>query len=300
MLGLLGGVRRVEGLDPVEADVADQALDQVAHLLGVLDVPVGVGDDGDAAGVVDDLDRLLGGRPLARDERLRARDQVLLEERAEVGPGAGRLGDVGAADRVGGAGLGDRVLEGHLDPVAVEVGDDLLGAVDALLLGLRAGRRDLLEVDPVAADVQVLGVLVDARHLGRRARSRSRARSATAGRLLDAGDAVVVGQRHHRDPGLGRRAGDVAGLELAVGDGGMALQVDHRRARLAAARTFLTQVATIGRCGSQPKPTTRSAPRSSSPPTTTASRSRASGSPRRRASRCSSSSTSCSSSSTRA
>ena len=43
------------------------------------------------------------------------------------------------------------------------------------------------------------------------------------GRLLDAGDAVVVGQRHHRDPGLGRRAGDIAGLELAVGDRGMAL-----------------------------------------------------------------------------
>ncbi len=30
--GLLRGVRRIEGLDPVEADVADQALDQVADL----------------------------------------------------------------------------------------------------------------------------------------------------------------------------------------------------------------------------------------------------------------------------
>ena len=107
MLGLLGGVRRVEGLDPVEPDVADEALDQVANLLGVLHVPVGMGDDGDAAGVVDQLDGLLGGRPLARDERLRAGDQVLLEEGAEVGAGAGGLGDVRAADRVGGAGLGD-------------------------------------------------------------------------------------------------------------------------------------------------------------------------------------------------
>ena len=70
-----------------------------------------MGDDRDAAGVVDQLDRLLGGRPAPRDERLRARDQVLLEERAEVGAGAGGLGDVGAADRVGGARLGDRVLE---------------------------------------------------------------------------------------------------------------------------------------------------------------------------------------------
>ena len=94
--------------------------------------------------------------------------QVLLEERAEVGPRAGRLGDVRAADRVGGAGLVDRVLEAHLDPVLVELGDDLLRAVDALLLGAVAGGLDRLEVDPVAADVQVLGVLVDAGHLGRR------------------------------------------------------------------------------------------------------------------------------------
>ena len=43
-----------------------------------------------------------------------------------------------------------------------------------------------------------------------------------------AGDAVVVGQRHHRDPRVGRRADDFGGLELAVGDGGMGLQVDHR------------------------------------------------------------------------
>ena len=119
--GLLGGVRRVEGLDPVEADVADEALDQVADLLGILDVPVGMGDDGDAAGLVDQLDGLLGGRPLARDERLRAGHQVLLEERAEVGAGAGGLGDVRAADRVGGAGLGDRVLEGHLDAVRLSL-----------------------------------------------------------------------------------------------------------------------------------------------------------------------------------
>ena len=33
--GLLLGVRRVEALDPVEADVADEALDQVADLVGL-------------------------------------------------------------------------------------------------------------------------------------------------------------------------------------------------------------------------------------------------------------------------
>ena len=84
-------MRRVEGLDPVEADVAHEALDQIADLVGVLDVPIGMGDDGDAAGVVDQLDRLLGARPLARDERLRPRDEVFLEERAEVGAGAAAL-----------------------------------------------------------------------------------------------------------------------------------------------------------------------------------------------------------------
>ena len=34
------------------------------------------------------------------------------------------------------------------------------------------------------------------------------------------------------DPGLGGRADDVGGLELAVGDGGVRLQVDHRRGEL--------------------------------------------------------------------
>ena len=69
--------------------------------------------------------------------------QVLLEEGAEVGAGARGPGDVGAADRVGGAGLGDRGLEGDLDAVRVQPLDDLAGAVDALLLGAVAGGRDL-------------------------------------------------------------------------------------------------------------------------------------------------------------
>ena len=52
-------------------------------------------DHRDPAGLVDQLHGLLGGRPLAGDERLRARDEVLLEERTQVGTGAGGLGDVG-------------------------------------------------------------------------------------------------------------------------------------------------------------------------------------------------------------
>ena len=99
--------------------------DQVAHLARLGDVPVGMGDDGHAAGCVDQLDGLLGARPASRHERLRARHQILLEEGAEVGPGARRTGDMGTPDRVRGPGLGDRGLEGDLDAVAVQPLDDL-------------------------------------------------------------------------------------------------------------------------------------------------------------------------------
>jgi hypothetical protein len=64
VLRLLGRVRRIEALDPVEPDVAHEALDQVAHLTRVVHVPVGMGNHGDPTGVVDDLDRLLGRGPL--------------------------------------------------------------------------------------------------------------------------------------------------------------------------------------------------------------------------------------------
>ena len=130
-----------------------------------------MGDDGDAAGVVDQLDRLARPSASVRETNaLAPGTRYSSKNGPEVRAGAGRLGDVRAADRVGGAGLGDRVLEADLDAVRVEPRDDLLGAIDALLLGAVAGRLDALEVDPVAADVQVLGVAVDARHLDRRAR----------------------------------------------------------------------------------------------------------------------------------
>ena len=91
-----------------------------------------------------------------------------------------------------------------------------------------ARRGDPLEVDPVAADVEVLRVPVHAGHLDRR----DVLDAALGGRArrLDAGDAVVVGQGHHRDPGLGRGADHVGRLELAVGDRGVRLQIDHRGA----------------------------------------------------------------------
>ena len=108
-----------------------------------------------------------GVRPAAGDEGFGAGHQVLLEEGAEVAGRAGGLGDVGAADRVGAAGLADRVVEGQVEAEAAQVLDDLPGPGAALVLGALAGRLDLLQVDPVAADMEVFGVLVDAGHLHR-------------------------------------------------------------------------------------------------------------------------------------
>ena len=56
MPGLLGVCGRVEGLEAVGA----RAPRTRSRPVRVLDVPVGMGDHGDAAGVVDELDRLLG------------------------------------------------------------------------------------------------------------------------------------------------------------------------------------------------------------------------------------------------
>ena len=63
---LLLAVGRVERLDPVDAERPDQLLD----LGRVGDLPVGSGDDGDSARLLDRLHRLLGGRPAARHEGL--------------------------------------------------------------------------------------------------------------------------------------------------------------------------------------------------------------------------------------
>jgi hypothetical protein len=67
------------------------------------------------------------------------------------------LGDVRPAHGGGVAGLRDGARERHLDTGRVEVGDDLLGALDPLVLGTLAEPRDLGDVDPVAEQVQLLG-----------------------------------------------------------------------------------------------------------------------------------------------
>ena len=96
----------------------------------------------------------------------------------------------------------------------------------------------LLEVDPVAADVEVFGELVDAGHLDRRDELDPEAPAAAA-RFRDPGDRVVVGQGQRRHPGLGGLLDDLGRRQLAVGVGRMALQLDqHRGSSLADRRRW--------------------------------------------------------------
>ena len=303
MPGLLRGVRRVEGLDPVEADVADEALDQVANLVGILDVPVGMGDDGDPAGVVDQLDGLLGGRPACarRTPSRRA-------------PGTPRRTGRGRARRrppwrcAGGRSRRRRRPWRRRPRSVTSTPWELSRAMISLARStrscwarsqagrMRSGRPSSRRcAGPRSTCARRTsrppGTFVDPGLLGRR------------GRLRDAGDPVVVGQRHHRHPGLGGGAGDVGRLRAgrrrrSNGTAGRSLRARDPSGEGPRAG-FLTPDARIDICGSQRRPTTRCERRSSSRRARTASRSRASGWPSRRRSRCSSSSTSCSSSSTR-
>ena len=82
----------------------------------------------------------VGDRPASRDTKALAPGTRYSSKKGPRSPRrAGRLGDVGAADRVGVAGLADRVLEGEVEAVSAQVLDDLLGPVAALLLGALAG-----------------------------------------------------------------------------------------------------------------------------------------------------------------
>jgi hypothetical protein len=137
---------------------------------------------------------------------------------------------VGSADRVGATGLADRILERQLEALAPQVLDDLPGPRAPLLLRPLARRRDLLQVDPVAADVQVFGIAVDAGHLDSRHQLDPDPLRGLRG-LGDPRDCIVVSQRQRRHSGLGSFRNDLGRRQLPVGDNGMALQLDqHRRA----------------------------------------------------------------------
>ena len=225
VLGLLLGVGRVEGLDPVGAGASGSG---PRPRSGDGDVPVGVGDDGDAAGLADQLDRLLGARASGaarrpwrrapgtprrrgRGRRSRRPRWAMWGRPIESAPPASRI----ASSRV------------RSKPLAAQVLDDLPGPVAPLLLGSLAGRRDLLEVDPVAADVEVFGVLVDAGHLDRRHQLDPQLRRRLL-RLRHPGHRIVIGRAPASShPAFAASATTPAGGSCPSDTGRVALQLDQ-------------------------------------------------------------------------
>jgi hypothetical protein len=110
---LLARVRRVEDLDAVDAQ-GREAVDDRQDVVVVVEVPERVRPDGDAAGAVDQVDRVGDGRVRAAHEARRSRHEVGLEDLRGVGQALGReplrvarvgddrLGEVRAADRLAG------------------------------------------------------------------------------------------------------------------------------------------------------------------------------------------------------
>src|SRR5690242_12969579 len=132
-----GVMGRVEGLDAVDPEL-DEAVDRVEDGLGVGHVPERVRPDGDAAGLVDGIDRLGDGRGRAGAVGGRAGDEIGLEKLRGVhdplaleahpvgrmikgGLSEMRTADRGALRQVEGQPAGAQGL-GHLDRAAGAVG----------------------------------------------------------------------------------------------------------------------------------------------------------------------------------
>ena len=120
----------------------------------------------------------------------------------------------------------DGVLEVDVEAVLAQVRDDLPGPRHPLVLRPLTGGGDLPQVDPVPADVEVVGVLVHARHLDRRHQLDPKLLGGLR-RLSHPGDRIVVGQRQRRNPGLGGFLDNLGGHQLPVGDRRMALKLNQ-------------------------------------------------------------------------
>jgi hypothetical protein len=205
LLRVVGGVER---LDAVEAE-GGEALDVLDHRGGVIDVPERVRPDGDAAGLVHDLDRLGHRRRGAPPERGRARYEIGLQElrgvhdllALEAHP-VGRmvessLSEVWTADRraLRQVELQTTVAQrlGHSNGAGRPVGAEG---------GQRPEQRNRTVVDEVAEDVEVLEVPVDRRELHRRHEAEAKS-SARLQRLVDAVHRVMVGERQQLHPRVG-------------------------------------------------------------------------------------------------
>ena len=207
---LLGVVGRVEGLDAVEPE-RRETVDGLEHGRARLDVPEGMGPDGDAAGLVDERDGLghgrLGPPPVGRSSRdeiglqqLRSvHDLLALEAHPVNGMIEGSLREMGTTER---SALGDVELEaagaqggGHALPAGGPIGTEL---------GQRLEQARGAVVEQVAEEVEVLPIVVEGGELdgGNHAEAVSRARLE---RLVDAVHRVMVGQRQQPHSRLGGR-----------------------------------------------------------------------------------------------
>jgi hypothetical protein len=212
---LLGAVGGIERLDAVEAE-RGEVLDPLGDDGGIVDVPERVRPDGDAAGLVHDLDRLGHVRRRAPTERGRARYEIGLEElrgvhdllALEAHPVGGMvessLSEVRPADRraLRQVELQTTVAQrlGHADGTGRPVGAEG---------GQRTEQRDGSVVDEVAEDVEVLEVPVGGRELDRRHEAEAKS-SARLHRLVDAVHRVMVGERKQLDARVRRRRHDGA------------------------------------------------------------------------------------------
>ncbi len=236
-LRLLRRVGDVEALDAVEPVLPEQ-VDRLEHLGVAVEVPVGMRPDGDAAGLVDPLDRLDHRRVRAREVGRLAGDQEVGQERGDVVIALGgesvrvgrmlqdRLREVRAADRLAGVAALREHRVVHLPAELLQLRAHSLRA--QLAVRARVAQplceHRVVMVDPVAEDVQVL---VAAEHRGDLGGGDDRHAVLGAGRdrLVDAVDGVVVREGEQLDAGSRCVRDDLRGRQGPVGVQRMGLKL---------------------------------------------------------------------------
>ena len=233
---LLARVLGVEALDAVEP-LRREALDRAQHLVRVVDVPERVRPHRHAAGGVDDLDRLLDGRPRARDVRLRARHQVGREQlllpanalaREPLGVVRVREHGVGEMRPPDALAVHELVVVEREAELAQAVGhrQDAAAAVGAEVLQRRQ-QCGVGGIDLVAEDVEVLVLAVHAREL-RGGREPDPVLPRGGRRLGDPGHGVVIGEREQFDARGGGARDHLGGRQRPVRVRRVRLQVERR------------------------------------------------------------------------
>jgi len=114
----------------------------------------------------------------------------------------------------------------QVEALAPQLLDDLPGPGHPLMLRPLTSRRDLPQIDPIPADMQVFRVLMHARHLNRRHQLDPDLLGGL-GRILHSRDRIVVGESEGRDSRLRRSSNHVRRQQLPIGNRRMTLQLDQ-------------------------------------------------------------------------